>query len=362
MYFINEGLIILIILYIYLQNFGQILNSIDRAELNLKKYNLYTFAVNTISIILFLFICKNNDSITSYFLSYVISYIIINNIFYSILIKSTNKTDTNINFDIKALIWYGLPLVAINISGILLSIGDRFVLNIFNSSNDVGIYSGIYSITNGIWSLMFMVISSYVYPIYMKLYKKQGKEKVTQFLSLVNNIMINIAIGAMFFISIFNEFIVKLFLSNEYIGNYTLIILLFSGNILYGIYYLTSSEYYINKNTKVLMKGMLFIGLMNTILNIITIPIMGINGAAFSTIISYITLVIITYKKQTIMEFRIYKGTFIKNITILITIAIVTENLIVKNIYSFLTMLVIYILLFGICNRKLIKLGLRIEI
>ena len=260
------------------------------------------------------------------------------------------------------MIWYGLPLVAINISGILLSIGDRFVLNIFNSSNDVGIYSGIYSITNGIWSLMFMVISSYVYPIYMKLYKKQGKEKVTQFLSLVNNIMINIAIGAMFFISIFNEFIVKLFLSNEYIGNYTLIILLFSGNILYGIYYLTSSEYYINKNTKVLMKGMLFIGLMNTILNIITIPIMGINGAAFSTIISYITLVIITYKKQTIMEFRIYKGTFIKNITILITIAIVTENLIVKNIYSFLTMLVIYILLFGICNRKLIKLGLRIEI
>ena len=318
--------------------------------------------MNTISIILFLFICKNNDSITSYFLSYVISYIIINNIFYSILIKSTNKTDTNINFDIKALIWYGLPLVAINISGILLSIGDRFVLNIFNSSNDVGIYSGIYSITNGIWSLMFMVISSYVYPIYMKLYKKQGKEKVTQFLSLVNNIMINIAIGAMFFISIFNEFIVKLFLSNEYIGNYTLIILLFSGNILYGIYYLTSSEYYINKNTKVLMKGMLFIGLMNTILNIITIPIMGINGAAFSTIISYITLVIITYKKQTIMEFRIYKDTFIKNITILITIAIVTENLIVKNIYSFLTMLVIYILLFGICNRKLIKLGLRIEI
>lgn len=355
--FVNLTLNIVLMIYIYLQNYGMIINSIDRAELNLKKYNLYTLLVNLISMCVFILMYKYLDSILSYFLSYSITYLIINKIYSIKLNKNNNAVDENNEnrFLIKNMIRYGLPLIAINISAVVLNIGDRFILNIISTSTDLGIYSGIYSVANGIWTLLFMVISTYVYPIYMKLYKQYGKRAVSEFLISVNNILINISIGAVVFLFIFNKFVVQLFLNEKYLGNIILLLLLFIGNVLYGVYYLISSEYYITQNTSLLARGVTLAGILNIIFNIILIPLIGIVGAAVSTILSYIILAYITYIKQDLMKLSLDKIMLIKNLCLLFIIYIISNVIGNKGFILLFTMLVVYLSLFSLWNLPYIK-------
>lgn len=355
--FINLTLNSILMIYIYMQNYGMIINSIDRAELNLKEYNLYILLVNLISMCMFILISKHIDSIVSYFISYSIIYLVIN-IAYSIKLNKRIRIIEQKCEDkmlVKEMIRYGLPLIAINISAVILNIGDRFILNIFTSPTNLGIYSGIYSVANGIWTLLFMIISTYVYPIYMKLYKQYGETAVSDFLISINNIFINISIGALVFLFIFNKFVVQLFLNEKYCGNVLLLLLLFIGNILYGVYYLISSEYYINQNTTVLAKGVVLAGIINIIFNIILIPIVGILGAAISTILSYIILAYITYKKQKLMKISLNKIMIIKNLSLLFIVYVISNTIESKGFILLLTMLVGYLALFLLWNLSYIK-------
>ena len=98
---INFKMFVLLIIYTYVQLIGQILNAIDRAELNYRKNNLYSFFVNIGFFILFLLISFNkNNIIFYYFLSYSIIYFIIN-LLYLFIFSKSYKIKLKIKINIK---------------------------------------------------------------------------------------------------------------------------------------------------------------------------------------------------------------------------------------------------------------------
>ena len=345
--FITISTVISISLYMYFQNYGNILVSIERAELNLRSYNLYTFFSNIIFIIVFISIKRVYNVINSFYISYSIAYILMN-ILYILRRKYIDKT-VNVNFNIeniREIFEYGIPMVGINLAGIILSVGDRFVLNYFVTISEVGLYSGLYSIANGIWSVIFMLISSYLSPMYIRLYKQSGEEAVKIFINKIFNLLLSLTIGATIFMGMFNKEVIGIFLNKRYYGDGALLVIIFIGNILYGFYYLATTEYHLIKNTKILMKCIVFTGILNMVFNILFVPIWGCRGAGLATILAYIILVALTYKKQKLIVFRINHKMNFLNIMVLATLISIVSTFKLYSMVYFFLFLIIYLFIY----------------
>jgi O-antigen/teichoic acid export membrane protein len=355
---INFKMFVLLIIYTYVQLIGQILNAIDRAELNYRKNNLYSFFVNIGFFILFLLISFNkNNIIFYYFLSYSIIYFIINLLYLFIFSKSYKiKLKIKINIKlIKSMLKYGIPIIGIMLSGSILNLGDRFVINYLTTKEDLGMYSGMCSIANAIYLVVFLPISMYAYPKYMNIYKIEGINAVKKYLTGLANLITNIYIGALFFLCIFNKFVIKLFLNVKFLGGYKSLLLIFIGNVFYSLYYIFSSEFYIKKDTKKLFKYILFVGVLNIILNIPFVKKFGITGAALTTFICYTILFIIIYRKQDLIkDFLDIRKTIINIIFLFIVmiVNIVLKSYALPDLPRFVTLLVGYLIYFYYSNKN----------
>lgn len=182
---------------------------------------------------------------------------------------------------------FGVPLMGLSISNWFLTMSDRYIINFFDGSANVGIYSTNYSLANSIYTMFSLIIVNAYHPVIMKKWD-DSKEATMQ---LVSNsieqyllLMIPITVfGCLKSPIVLGLFQGDLYAENNWIFNWVAIGILIQGlSLLFHKYYEL-----IKKTSKILIINILA-AIVNIVLNIVLIPIWGFGIAAFTTFVAYV--------------------------------------------------------------------------
>lgn len=202
----------------------------------------------------------------------------------------------------KKLVHYSLPLIPGVLALFVMNYSDRFILNYYLPLEQVGIYALAYKfgflITVIIIEPFALVWTAKMFNIY-----SQPDSQIT-----LNRILVGFGFTLSTFalvISYFSKEVVYIASPESYHDAARVIPFIVSGYFFYGLLRIIYTPLYARKKTGTISKINVVAALTNFGLNILLIPIIGIFGAALSTYISFMVMILIGYYVSTkVLLFR----------------------------------------------------------
>ncbi|MFW6141314.1 MAG: flippase [Candidatus Saliniplasma sp.] len=242
----------------------------------------------------------------------------------------------------KKVLKFGVPLIFTMTFMTIMKSVDRVLIGYFLETSDVGIYSVAAGIPLMIGS-MFAPISTVLLPTFSE--RESKGESSELILKEVFSFLLFISIPLIIFIILFSQDILQIVFGEEYMLGAMVLsltsveIFLFSGERLLGASVVASE-----RTTRYAL-GMGISAISNISMNIILIPIWGIEGAAIATVLSFLILfiVIISLSKK---EYRFNVSQLDLTAIIFLIGTMIVSGILLKKyldgMVSFITTLVVF--------------------
>jgi len=196
---------------------------------------------------------------------------------------------------------YGWPIAICGVLSWILNESDRFFIQYYHDSKQVGLYSAAYGLISAPFVMVSGAVAQFLYPIFFKTNKDEDRTKKVVSKSLLVNTVI--VFCGVIFIYIFTDLIAFIGLDISYRdGASDLFVWLAVG---YGFFAMSSSfdlAAYTDKNTVDIMIAYLMSSACNVGLNILLIPQHASKGAAIATMFSlmmyFVCMAAIYYCRQ----------------------------------------------------------------
>jgi len=198
-----------------------------------------------------------------------------------------NTTDEKERVSVKHILSVSFPMFMSSSLFMIMSWTDTIMLGMWRSEEEVGIYNVAVRLSM-ITSFTLMAINSIAAPKFAELWKKKDLEGLKKVSQQSTKLIFWISFPILILYIAFPKEFMGLF-GEEFRDGYLVLIFLVIGQF---INVLTGPIYYIFQmtNKEVLQFVLQFIYMsLNMILNIILIPIYGKEGAAFSTMFTYVS-------------------------------------------------------------------------
>lgn len=249
------------------------------------KYLGVSFLSTILNIILSisLILSMNDDKYLGRILGWAISTILIGLILY---IKVIVKGKVYINTKYwRFCIPIALPLIFHNLSHLLLNQSDILMLEKFTDESTVGIYGVLYMI-GSIINIIQIAINGAWLPWYYEGLKKGNRRELKEKSKLY--IIIFTILTVMFMLGV--PEVIKIFTDREYWSGISLVYIVIMGYYFVYLYTFPANFQFYSKQTKFIAIGTITAAVVNIIFNYFLIQYIGMYGAAFGTLISYIVL------------------------------------------------------------------------
>ncbi len=196
----------------------------------------------------------------------------------------------------KKAVNYSTPVIFHSFSAIIFIASDRYLIEYFLGTEQVGYYSVIFQISSIISIVAASMNAAWVPWIFEKLKRNDEGEKkeIVKFSYALKAGFV--VLGAVF--CLFVPLIVKLLLKPEYYDYVDLSPFFVCGFILQGLYFVVVPYIFYTEKTRYLAYYSFTASLFNIVLNLYLIPIYGLHGAAFASVISWGILYILTFAKS----------------------------------------------------------------
>ncbi|MFZ4856691.1 MAG: oligosaccharide flippase family protein [Desulfuromonadaceae bacterium] len=207
---------------------------------------------------------------------------------------------------LKQLLKMSLPLLPVFFFSWIVQSSDSYFLAYFSGSEAVGKYSVIYGISGVILSITF-ALNFFWFPMSGRLWMENRNQYMKVF-TVVFAGMLTVLLASVCLFELNSNILLTTFVRRtSYHDAYIImgtIAFAFSMQVMIT---LLTAPLYSNRNTKAIFSAYLVGGIINTILNVILIPKTGIVGAAVSTAVAYLVIVIV----MGILNYRLAGFSFI---------------------------------------------------
>lgn len=196
---------------------------------------------------------------------------------------------------VKEFALFGFPGATAIIGTWILSSADRFVVNSFRGTAEVGLYSMGYAIG----SVITMLTSAFwlaAAPALILTYESDKRALTSGLLSQITRILILIGLPSAVGISVLASPIVRLVTTAPYYSASVAIPFVALGNFIYGLCLMSGTGLQTARKTHITARNMFAAGALNILLNIIFVPKFGFTAAAVTTLITYVVLLFINIK------------------------------------------------------------------
>jgi O-antigen/teichoic acid export membrane protein len=195
---------------------------------------------------------------------------------------------------LKEMLAYSLPLILSTLSSMILTLSDRYIIEYFIDFSELGIYSLGTKFAGLINVFVLQSFQLGFLPIAFKIFDKPGAKS---FLAKITTYMVLLLAITSLVISMFSREIIVVASSKnpDFWRASVLIPILCMGFVFKGIQYMFAINLHFVKKTYINAIVVLLAALLNVGLNFIVIPLLGIFGAALSTLVSYVFMTIAFY-------------------------------------------------------------------
>jgi O-antigen/teichoic acid export membrane protein len=186
------------------------------------------------------------------------------------------------------LLKFGIPMmIGYELAGIILSVGDRYVINGMIGEASVGLYSASYNLCQYVQSVVISSVGQAVIPLYTQMWDRKGAEAAAEFISrsLRSYVLLGAPVVAGL-ASVGPELLPSL-ASEKYLGGAVILPWVIAGMVVEGAIPMVGAGLFIQRRTRTIMTIVTCAALLNILLNVILVPRLGIVGAAVATLVSY---------------------------------------------------------------------------
>lgn len=234
----------------------------------------------------------------SYIVAMIGAALIILTIEYRVGLLKLKADFSQSKYYLKILFLWGLPFILHSASKSVLMFVDRFLIEQYGGTYDLGIYTFAYQIGQSM-SFLFFALNVYFEPIY---YKDPSEGILTRFFLTSNTLAALFLVGIVAILPL----IVTHFYPPDYLNSLDYVLGL-GCSFLLNLYYIGYANRLVkHKKVKFLATSTFIAAGINLLLNFILIPMLGIKGAVFTNWISYALLSYISgfFYKRSIMPDR----------------------------------------------------------
>ena len=262
-------------------------------------YNLYKIILSIVSfILLFILTFTFNNSIDAILNSNnIVNIIFLVYIGHKFFKKYKIKKKNISKKLIIQLTGYGFATVFFNMSLLLLTSGDRYVIKIFYSTDKVGIYNQIYNLSQisivAFINIFFNIINPYIFKLY-----EEDINNENEFYKYYILYIICIVPFAVYF-SLYSKEISWLLLGEKFRIGYKMMPYIMISSFIYGLCGEHEARMKFKNKLKSISYNLVTASILNIVLNFILIPIKGYEVSAITTLISYFYLYIMDVKADT---------------------------------------------------------------
>lgn len=190
---------------------------------------------------------------------------------------------------LKQLISYGIPLSTTVIFVIIIDSSDRLILGALNDAASVGIYAATYDLTQQSIGMLMSVIHLAAYPLAVRTLEQKGLLEAREQLMKNASLLLFVSIPATVGLSLLSNEITRVILGESFQPNMALFVPMIALSVLVGgikAFYFDLS-FQLGRNTIYQIWSNMGAACVNIGLNFLLIPILGLMGAAYSTLVSY---------------------------------------------------------------------------
>lgn len=187
---------------------------------------------------------------------------------------------------------FGFPLIFGSVAMLVLNVSDRYILKFFANYATLGLYDLGYRLAGVLNMFFIMPLSMTLMPIAYKIYNKEGDKR---YFSKLMTYFTFVIVWAGLALSLFSQEIIKIFALNpSYWPAYQVVPVIVFSYIFFGMRLISNLGMFLTKNTKYVALITIIAAAINVILNFIFIPKYGMMAAAFTTLVSFIVLYILS--------------------------------------------------------------------
>ena len=194
--------------------------------------------------------------------------------------------------EVEKMLRFGLPIVIVDLTGLVLNISDRYFLEHFGGLSQVGIYSLGYQIGMVIQILLVQPMKL-IWPPMM--FAVEKTEYAHRFYSRILTYFLFVGFWAFLAVSLLSDNVLRLIANPSYWSAPTVIPLICVAYILMGIQEILNVGLAIHRRTEFYAYVFVIGAVVNVVLNLVLIPNFGMMGAAYATVIAFLVICITKY-------------------------------------------------------------------
>lgn len=303
-----------------------------------------------------LFLVKFKAGINGYVLAYIFSNLITS--FMCLAKLNIFKILKNFCFDkkiAKEMIKYSIILIPNSLMWWIMNSLDRVMVTSMISIDANGIYAVSYKIPTIVITVTSIFNQAWMFSAVKEKESKDKTEYTNKIYSALFYTIVTISIGLLLIL----KPLLKVYVGNEFYSAWKYTPVLIIGTVFLTLGTFISNEYTAHKDSMGFLKSSSIGAIVNLILNFISIPLIGIQGAAIATCISYIcvyTYRIVDTRKYLKLKFLDYPKIF--SIIFLVLSALFVY---INNSISYILNFIILIIEIIITRKLWFKITLNIK-
>lgn len=261
---------------------------------------VYTFVFCLANVVFLLFI---NLGIEGYLLSLLLAHI-----FSCIYMIIAGKVSVDLSFDsidlpiLKEMLKFSLPLIPASVAWWVMTSIDRYMLLYMCGAEA----NGLYSVAHKFPTVISVVMTFFINAWQITAVRNKDDSDMGEFTSVVYEKLFCIGLVLAYVMILISRLLGQLFFANDFFFAWTMMPLLTVSTIFSTLSLFLGAQFTASKRSDLHLKSNLISMLANIILNYVLIKCMGINGAAYGTMLSYfIVLVYRMLKTKELIELTI---------------------------------------------------------
>lgn len=348
----NEISTYVVIIYFYLVSITTNVITIEflRGQEKMKTYTLCSVISSLLVAVLnIILLTKFRLGVKGYFLAFIIAYYVSTTI--AVIAGKQYRVVFQWKFDVKLfkeMIKFSLPMIPNSLLWWVSSSSDHIMVSYIISTAANGIYTVSYKVPTLISTISNIFMQAWQISAIKDSDKKDSVEFSNKMLDAY--IRLNVLITAVLLIAI-RPFL-RIYVSPEYFEAWRYAPFLIIGNTFLTLGTFVGTSYYVQKDMKGNMYSASSGAMLNIILNVILIPMIGVQGAAIATCLSYIMVFVYRiFDTKKYLKLDFYKREYLFFLLIVGLLLVLTY---VEAVWHYVLMALLVIVLIAL-NVNLIK-------
>lgn len=248
---------------------------------------------------------------------------------------------------VKDYLSFSIPTIPGNLAWWIVESSDRYLIGLFLGLPFVSYYNPGYSLGTMI-KMISVPFSTILTPILSEYHNKNEESKIKTYLEYSMKIFLVISIPSVFGLSLLSYSLLELLTTTQIaVSGYLIVPFVALTSIFYGAYGLISQIIVVEKKTEITGVIWVLAALTNFVLNVFLIPIIGIIGAAITTMVAYgLSFFFTLHFSNKYIEFKFDLTFIIKSLIGSLTISLLIIAYSPKTILEILIIIIISIIVY----------------